>query len=189
MSRLARGVNEVANSRAHRDRVLMPILGSSTTNDYPSDMAVEPSSPYLETPEVVRLCRLPYSTLDYWVRTGLVTPSVRGGSGRRRTRQWSILDVVSVRALKELRDAGASVRVLKHAQAMLRETWAATLRDRMLYWDGGDLIQIDEWENLVSLFTAPGQSVLHVVALSVDALRAEAESVATVDGRDTRRSA
>ncbi len=59
----------------------------------------------------------------------------------------------------------------------------------MLYWDGGDLIQIDEWENLVSLIAAPGQSVLHVVALSVDALRAEAESVATANGRETRRSA
>jgi len=152
-------------------------------------MAADPSTPYLETPEVLRLCGLPYSTLDYWVRTGLVAPSVRGGSGRRRTRQWSVLDVVCVRALKELRDAGASVRVLKRAQTMLRDTWTATLRDRMLYWDGGDLIQIDEWENLVSLFAAPGQSVLHVVALSVDALRAEAESVAAVSGRDTRRSA
>lgn len=167
----------------------MPMLGSSIRSGYSLDMAAEASTPYLETPEVVRLCGLPYSTLDYWVRTGLVTPSVRGGSGRRRARQWSVLDVVCVRALKELRDAGASVRVLKQAHAMLRDTWTAALRDRMLYWDGGDLIQIDEWENLVSLIAAPGQSVLHVVALSVDALRAEAESVATANGRETRRSA
>ncbi|MFE6734592.1 MerR family transcriptional regulator [Microbacterium sp. NPDC057650] len=152
-------------------------------------MAAERSTPYLETPEVVRLCDLPYSTLDYWVRTGLVAPSVRGGSGRRRTRQWSVLDVVCVRALKELRDAGASVRVLKQAQAMLRDTWSATLRDHMLYWDGGDLIQVDEWKNLVSLIAAPGQGVLHIVALSVDALRAEAESVAAISGGETRRSA
>lgn len=151
-------------------------------------MPGEQSTPYLETPEVVRLCGLPYSTLDYWVRTGLVAPSVRGGSGRRRTRQWSVLDVVCVRALKELRDAGASVRVLKRAQILLRDGWTASLRDRMLYWDGGDLIRLDEWENLVSLFVAPGQSVLHVVALSVDALRVEAESIAE-RGRETRRSA
>lgn len=151
-------------------------------------MPGEQSTPYLETPEVVRLCGLPYSTLDYWVRTGLVAPSVRGGSGRRRTRQWSVLDVVCVRALKELRDAGASVRVLKRAQILLRDGWTASLRDRMLYWDGGDLIRLDEWENLVSLFVAPGKSVLHVVALSVDALRVEAESIAE-RGRETRRSA
>lgn len=149
-------------------------------------------NPYLETPEVIRVCGLPYSTLDYWVRTGLVSPSVRASSGRRRARQWSVLDVICVRALKELRDSGAPVRVMREAREALRQEWTTSLRDRMLYWDGGDIVRVDEWSNLVSVVNNPGQGVFRIVAVPLDALREEAEAVAKVDDRmqypDDRRS-
>ena len=142
-------------------------------------MVAEPNTPYLETPEVLRLSKLPYSTLDYWVRTGLITPTVRG--------EWMLTDSTVVgsrcRMCPSAEGTPGRWRIGTGSETSPDDPSAhltATLRDRgMLYWDGGDLIQIDEWENLVSLFAAPGQSVLHVVALSVDALRAEArESVA-----------
>lgn len=138
-------------------------------------------NPYLETPQVLRMCGLPYSTLDYWVRTGLVSPSVRASSGRRRARQWSVLDVICVRALKELRESGAPVRVMRAAQEALRHEWTTSLRDHMLYWDGGDIVRVDEWSNIVSVVNHPGQGVLRIVAVPLDPLREEAELVARVD--------
>lgn len=147
---------------------------------YSSDMGGDVQDPYLETPEVLRLCKLPYSTLDSWVRSGLVSPSVRGGTGHRRTRLWSVRDVVTVRALKELREAGAPVRLLAKAQRVLEDDWTINLRDRMLYWDGGDIVRLDEWSNLISLVRAPGQAVLRIVAVPLDSLRDEAEEVATM---------
>lgn len=134
------------------------------------------SGPYLETPEVLRLCKLPYSSLDYWVRTGLITPTVRAGEGRRRTRLWSVLDVVCVRALKELRDAGAPVRLLTSARQALQADWASSLRDRTLFWDGGDVVRIDEWDNVVSIARAPGQSVVRFVALQLNVFQDEVEA-------------
>lgn len=157
---------------------LMPMPGSATVMRYSSLMGNELVGPYLETPEVLRLCDLPYSTLDSWVRTGLVEPSVRAGSGRRRPRLWSIADVVEVRALKALRDAGAPLRVLNKARQTLQDSWVATLRDRMLYWDGGDLILVDEWSNLMSLVKQPGQTVVKIVAMPLDVFHDEAHASA-----------
>lgn len=160
---------------------------------YASRMGSEEVGPYLETPEVLRLCKLPYSTLDSWVRTGLVTPSIRGGSGKRRTRLWSVADVVGVRALKELRDAGAPTRVLTKAHRTLHDTWTTSLRGQMLYWDGGDLIHVDEWSNLMSLVKKPGQSVFRMIAMPLDEFRREAEAAATttptLPPHETRRTA
>lgn len=134
-----------------------------------------PESGYLETPVVLRLTGLPYSTLDYWVRTGLITPSVREGSGRRKTRRWSVLDVVSLRALKELREAGAPVRLLIVARNHLATRWGSTLTAKMLFWDGGDVVHLDEWDNLISLVKHPGQGALKVVALPVGTYAQEAQ--------------
>jgi len=130
---------------------------------------------YLETPVVLRLTGLPYSTLDYWIRTGLVEPSVRKSSGRRRARRWSVLDVVCVRALKDLRDAGAPIRLLVAARKHLQENWASRLSAQLLFWDGGDVVYLDEWDNLVSLVRHPGQSAMKVVALPVGAYAHEVE--------------
>ena len=51
----------------------------------------------LETPAVCALAGIKPQTLDYWARTGLVTPSVRGSSGRRVPRPLVGKDVVIVR--------------------------------------------------------------------------------------------
>ena len=134
------------------------------------------TSSFLETPSVLKLAGIPYSTLDYWVRTGLVTPSVRAGEGRRRVRLWSVADAVAVRALKHLRDAGAPVRLLAKARKTLAADWTPALSAQMLFWDGADLLQLDEWKNLLSLIKEPGQGALHVVALPLEVFTRDAEA-------------
>lgn len=131
---------------------------------------------HLETPAILRLAGIPYSTLDYWVRTGLVEPSIRSGSGRRKARLWSISDAVAVKALKQLRDAGAPVRLLVRARDRLASEWAPSLTSKVLFWDGGDLLRLDEWDNLQSLIREPGQAALHIVALPLARFAAEAEA-------------
>jgi len=137
-------------------------------------MAITNRDGYLETPAVCRLAGLPSSTLDYWVRSGLVTPSVRGSSGRRVTRRWTIADVVSVRALKELRRAGCPVRLLRKARERLDSEWQPTLRNQLLYWDGRDLLGLGPWDEVVSLVRNPGQGILRLIALPLDTWVAEA---------------
>lgn len=132
------------------------------------------SDGYLETPDVLRLARVRYSTLDYWVRQGLVAPSVRTGQGRRKTRRWSVTDVVCVRALGELREAGCPTRILVRARDLLEGSWERSLSAQTLFWDGQDLF-LDRWEQSISLVRQPGQATLQVVALRLDVIADEVE--------------
>lgn len=143
----------------------------------------------LETQQVARLASMAHGTLDYWARTRMVRPSVRGpGSGRRRPMLWSVRDAVIVRAIKALRDAGAPLQRVRRAQKVLEERWGEAIgADAVLIWDGGDLLKLGTRGELVSLVKAPGQNVIRVVALPIGDWRAEAEREAyIVDLRPAR---
>ncbi len=142
------------------------------------------SDGFLETPAVARLAGLARSTLDYWLRTGLVQASVRGPSGRRVTRRWTVADAVEVRALKELRDAGCPVRTLLIAKQRLASDWSPSVRGKTLYWDGHDLLKIGPWDQVESLVRQPGQTTLRLVALPLDAwVRETVAQVVKLDER------
>ena len=59
-----------------------------------------------------------YRQLDYWVRTGLIRPSVQEPGGRWR---FSYDDLVGLKIFKHLLDAGISLQVARGAQEALRE--------------------------------------------------------------------
>src|SRR5881409_920764 len=60
-------------------------------------------------PEVCRIVGISYRQLDYWARTGLVTPSVREAGGSGTQRLYSFNDLVQLRVIKKLLDAGISM--------------------------------------------------------------------------------
>lgn len=130
----------------------------------------------IESQAVCRWAGIPPSTLDYWVRTGLVSPSVRGSSGRRRTRLWSIQDAVSARAIKVLRDAGCPLQTLRRARKYLKQNWELALSGQLLYWDGQDLLGIGPWDAVESLVREPGQQAFRLVALPLDRWAQEASA-------------
>lgn len=127
----------------------------------------------VETSVICRLAGVPKSTLDYWVRSGLVAPSVRKNPGRRVSRLWTIEDAVLARSIKVLRDAGCPVRVLKKAQAFLKAEWKPLLGTSHLFWDGSDLFRIGNWEAVESIVRNPGQQAFRMVTLPVDAWATE----------------
>jgi hypothetical protein len=56
--------------------------------------------------EVVRLTGVNRKTLHYWVQEGFITPSVSGRYGTQKTRLWSFGDLVALRVMQRLREAG-----------------------------------------------------------------------------------
>ena len=122
-----------------------------------------------ETQVICRLAGIKKSTLDYWVRTGLVEPTVRAEPGHRIPRLWTLEDAVTARAIKGLRDAGCSVARLRKAKNVLRDDWRPMLGSSHLYWDGSDLFRIGEWSDVESLLVNPGQQAFRMVTLPVDA--------------------
>jgi DNA-binding transcriptional MerR regulator len=133
----------------------------------------------LETPEVCRLAGVKPATLDYWTRTGLVRPSVRGSSGRRVTRLWSVTDVLTVRTVKTLRDAGCPLQKVREARRLIESKWADDSGKVVLLWDNvDDVLALLPSGALISTIRKPAQSVLHVVAVPLSKWQAEVEELA-----------
>ncbi|MEM3485449.1 MAG: MerR family transcriptional regulator [Candidatus Methanomethyliaceae archaeon] len=71
--------------------------------------------------EVCRATGLTHRQLDYWDCTGLFRPSTARPKGRGNVRLYSYLDVVELRVMKQLLDAGLSTRRLRGCLAYLKE--------------------------------------------------------------------
>ena len=128
----------------------------------------------LDTGAVARLAGVNRSTLDYWVRTGLVSPSLRQAPGRRRTRLWTIRDAVVVRAVAELRSSGCSLQQVRRARAQVENDWGEVGSDTTLVWTGGDVVRIGPDGQVESLVRQPRQQVFRFVTLPLGYLQGEA---------------
>lgn len=120
----------------------------------------------MPTPEVVVLCGVPASTLANWVKRGLCKPSLADSGGRRRaTQYWSVRDIVMVRAIRTLRDAGCPLAVLEKASRVLQDDWNSDLANAVLWWDGADIVTVTPAGEVVSLVTQHGQGIFADVAV------------------------
>ncbi len=68
-----------------------------------------------------------YRQLDYWARTGLVVPTVRGAQGSGSQRLYSFKDILVLRVVKRLLDTGVSLQnirvAVEHLRAAGSRTW------------------------------------------------------------------
>lgn len=123
----------------------------------------------LTTKQVLDLCSIAPSTLDYWVKKKLVVPSVLSGAGHRYERYWSVEDAVMVRTIKALRDAGCPLQRVVKARAYIDELAPqGGVGGRALYWTGEDVILGSTPSDLISLVRHPGQQMLVLAALPVE---------------------
>ncbi len=65
-------------------------------------------------PTVCRITDVTYRQLDYWTRTGLITPSVQAATGSGTQRLCAFPDVVTIRMVKQLLDTGVSPATHAH---------------------------------------------------------------------------
>ncbi len=70
-----------------------------------------------------------YRQLDYWARTGLVVPSIRDASGSGTQRLYSFRDMVVLKVVKRLLDAGVSLQNIRKAIDALRSRGAEDVLD------------------------------------------------------------
>jgi DNA-binding transcriptional MerR regulator len=142
----------------------------------------------LTTPQVCKITGVAKTTLDYWVRTGLVQPSILGSAGHRFTRWWSIQDTVTVRTIKTLREAGCPLQTVRRAKTVVEDWWNEPLSEVVLFWDGSDVLAIEPWGTVRSAVRHPGQQALHLVALPVTrwARELEAHAVEVTDLQEQR---
>jgi DNA-binding transcriptional MerR regulator len=102
-----------------------------------------------------------YRQLDYWARTGLVVPSVRDASGSGTQRLYSFRDIVVLKVVKRLLDAGVSLQNIRRAIEALRSRGVADLAGITLISDGTTVYECRSPEEVVDLLQG-GQGVFGI---------------------------
>jgi DNA-binding transcriptional MerR regulator len=102
-----------------------------------------------------------YRQLDYWARTGLVVPSIRDASGSGTQRLYSFRDMVVLKVVKRLLDAGVSLQNIRKAIDALRSRGAEDLAGITLISDGTTVYECRSPEEVVDLLQG-GQGVFGI---------------------------
>ena len=87
-------------------------------------------------PIVCKAAGITYRQLDYWARTGLVEPAVRGAKGSGSHRLYSFRDILVLKVVKRLLDTGVSLANIRAALATLRAHGSTDLAAITLISDG-----------------------------------------------------
>ena len=114
---------------------------------------------------VLKLTGISYRQLDYWARTGLAGSSIRQAAGRGSRRVYSFADLVALRVVGQLRDAGVSVQTIRRAVRWLRSHADEPLSMLALAAHGKKVLALTDDPAKLIEATGEGQVVL---AISVE---------------------
>ena len=102
-----------------------------------------------------------YRQLDYWARTGLVEPTVREAAGSGTQRLYSFRDILVLKIVKKLLDAGISLQNIRTAIATLRDRGVEDLVQITLMSDGTTVYECTSTDEVVDLLQG-GQAVFAI---------------------------
>ena len=102
-----------------------------------------------------------YRQLDYWARTGLVVPTIRSASGSGSQRLYSFKDILVLKVVKRLLDAGVSLQNIRIAVEARRLRGIDDLAQVTLLSDGTSVYECTSSEEVVDLLRG-GQGVFGI---------------------------
>ena len=102
-----------------------------------------------------------YRQLDYWARTGLVEPGIRGASGSGTQRLYGFRDILVLKVVKRLLDTGVSLQNIRTAVSHLRERGVEDLAQITLMSDGASVYECTSADEVVDLVQG-GQGVFGI---------------------------
>ena len=92
-----------------------------------------------------------YRQLDYWARTGLVAPEIRPAGGSGTQRLYSFRDILMLKVVKRLLDAGISLQQIRTAIDHLRARGVQDLTQVTLMSDGVSVYEAISNEEIIDL--------------------------------------
>jgi DNA-binding transcriptional MerR regulator len=114
-------------------------------------------------PQVCSIVGLTNRQLDYWARTDLLRPSIADAKGSGSQRRYSYRDLLELRVIKNLLDAGISLRSARKAIEYLRSHVGADIVSANLVLDGATSVLVRTGEEIVDLLR---QGQLNIVPLA-----------------------
>ena len=128
-----------------------------------------------------------YRQLDYWARTQLVEPTVRGAAGSGSQRLYGFRDILVLKLVKRLLDTGISLQQIRVAVNQLRESGINDLAQTTLMSDGASVYLCTSNDEVIDLVSR-GQGVFGIavgkVLREVESSLVELDSVKGEDPMD-----
>jgi DNA-binding transcriptional MerR regulator len=128
---------------------------------FDGDFSPLPSDLGFRGPVACSAAGITYRQLDYWARTGLVVPEVRGASGSGSQRLYSFRDILMLKVIKRLIDAGISLHQIRTAIDHLRARGVADLTQVTLMSDGVSVFECTSDDEVIDLLRG-GQGVFGI---------------------------
>jgi DNA-binding transcriptional MerR regulator len=105
-----------------------------------------------------------YRQLDYWARTDLIRPSLADAKGSGSRRQYAYQDLLELRIVKQLLDAGIKLETVRDVFKQLRSLVGDQIASANLVIQGSSVALALDDGALLDLVRA-GQGVLNVMNL------------------------
>ncbi len=114
--------------------------------------------------EAADIVGITYRQLDYWARTDLIRPSLADANGSGSRRRYSYQNLLELKMIKTLLDAGQKLERVRAAFEYLRDL--GDLTSAQLVIAGESVVLVREGENLIDVVNKyQGQGVLNLLAL------------------------
>jgi DNA-binding transcriptional MerR regulator len=105
-----------------------------------------------------------YRQLDYWARTDLVRPSLADATGSGSRRRYSYRDLLELKVIKNLLDAGIKLESVRDVFTFLRDHMKTDIASAHIVIAGTTVVLCDG-DELVDV-VRKGQGVLNVLPLA-----------------------
>lgn len=125
------------------------------------DVSPLPADAGFRGPMACSAAGITYRQLDYWARTGLVDPTVRSATGSGTQRLYSFKDILLLKIIKRLLDAGVSLQQIRIAIDHLRVRGTDDLTQVTLMSDGASVYECRSADEVIDLLRG-GQGVFGI---------------------------
>ena len=125
-------------------------------------------------PEVCKITGITYRQLDHWTTSSLIKASIRNLKGSGFHRVYSFQDIIQIKLVNKLREAGVSLQkiriALKNIESILGEN--INISDVSVFSDGKSIYVISDNDQMIDLLKK-GQAVF---GISLGPVHTEAEA-------------
>ncbi len=139
--------------------------------------------------QAAKVVGITYRQLDYWARTDLIRPSLSDAAGSGSRRRYSYQDLLELRVIKTLLDAGIKLESVREVFDYLRQHVDADIASAHLVINGHSVV-LAQGSELIDVLQN-GQGVLNVLSLAgvKDEVDAQLVPLGADDGDDQRLAA
>ena len=125
-------------------------------------------------PEVCKITGITYRQLDHWTTSSLIKASIRNLKGSGFHRVYSFQDIIQIKLVNKLREAGVSLQkiriALKNIESILGDN--INISDVSVFSDGKSIYVISDNDQMIDLLKK-GQAVF---GISLGPVHTEAEA-------------